>query len=213
MTDVYQNLFDRLFYFFRNDPHTVKLLTVLADPIQDTRDAIDFILSADSIDDAEGEQLDIIAGWLGITRPPAQELPENLFTLCRLGEADDLDGSTGFFDDTDTVELGGYLTTTKGLLSQTAPGTNMSDAGLRRLIRQKAEVFYGKMTVENLFEYLIVFGSKCLIDDDTKYIVEMDPFNYYDLDEWFKYYVETRGFKPAVFTPRFRDNVRHGDSI
>lgn len=213
MTDVYRNLFDRLFYFFRNDPHTVKLLTVLADPIQDTRDALDFLLGADSIDNAEGEQLDNIGGWIGVARPPAQELDENIFTLCRLGETDDLDGRTGFFDDSDTVEIGGYLTTTKGLVSQTSPGTTMPDLDYRRLIRQKASMIKSKMTVENLFNYLIEFGSKCKIDDDVKYICEMDPFRYYDLNEWFKYYVTTKGFKPATFSQQFRDNVRHGDSI
>jgi hypothetical protein len=213
MTDVYQNLFDRLFYFFRNDPHTLKLLTVLADPIQDTRDALDFMLGSDSIDTAEGEQLEFLGSLIGVSRPPAQELDENIFTLCRLGETDDLDGSTGFFDDTDSVELGGYLTTLKGLPSITQPGTEMPDEEYRRLIRQKAAMLKSKMTVENLFNYLIAFGSKCKIDDDTRYICEIDPFTYYDLNEWFKYYVETKGFKPAAFTPRFADNLRHGDSI
>lgn len=208
---VYSDLYERLFHFFRNDPHTLKLLTVLSDPIQDTSDAMSFLLASDAIDTAEGEQLDIIAGWIGINRPPAQET--NIFTLRRLGYTGDLENNTGFEDTTDTVELGGYMTTLTGLQSQSDSTAKMPDTDFRRFIRQKASVFYSKMTVENLFLYLIAFGSKCLIDDDTQFIVEIDPFSYYDLDAWFKNYVVTNGFKPAGFTVQFRDNMRHEDSI
>lgn len=208
---AYSDLYDRLFYFFKDDPHTVSLLTVLADPIQDTQDVMAFIMGADSIDDAEGEQLEQIASWIGVVRPPAQET--RIFTLRKLGFTGDLENHTGFEDTSDTIELGGYMVSLDGLESQTNPGSMMPDADFRKLIKQKAAVFRSKMTDTNLFNYLIAFGSRCKIDDDTQYVVEMDPYTYYDLNTWFKKYVTEKGFKPAGFTMQFRDNMRHEDSI
>lgn len=210
---AYSDLFEKLFYMFRDDPHTLSLLTVIADPIQDTLDAMTFIKGASSIDTATGAQLDQLAGRIGLTRPPAQENPENIFSLKGLGEFDDLDGSKSLKDDTDTVETGGYLTTLEGLESISDPGADMTDADFRYLIRQKAAVIRSKMTRANLFNYLIAFGGRVKIDDDTRYIAELDPYSYYDLDGWEKWYVVNKGFAPAAITVQFRDNIRDEASI
>lgn len=208
---AYSDLFDKLFYMFRDDPHTISLLTVIADPIQDTLDAMSFIEGASSIDSAEGEQLDQLASRIGLSRPPAQEA--DIFTLKGLGESDDLDGSQSLEDDTDTITTGGYLTSLSGLESVSDPGSEMSDANFRYLIRQRASVIRSKMTRTNLFLYLVAFGGRAKIDDDTKFIAEIDPFTYYDFDEWEKWYIVNKGFAPAALTVQFRDNMRDEASI
>lgn len=204
-------LFDsRLFYFLRNDPVTAALIDVISDPLQDTYDVCNFILTHSSIDTAEGEQLDFLGELIGIERPPAQEA--KIFTLNRLGEVPDLDNNRGFFDDSDaTVDIGGYMTTSTGY--EAVDGSDMADVDYRYLIRQQAAAYRKKMTRVNLFNYLVAFGSKCLIDDEINMEVEIDPFDYYALNDWEKNYVLTQGFKPAGIKTAFRDNVRHEDEI
>jgi len=216
--DIYDNFIGRVFHFLRQDPTLISLVTVLADPMQDTFDVCEFILDHSSIDTAEGEQLELLGELIGVPRPPAQEEHRNLFALCRLGEFEEDDGRSGFFDDSDaaagqSIDLGGYFQTQTGLESQTNPGAEMSDADYRYLIRQKAEIYRSKMTKQKLFEYLITFGSKCLIDDATKFVVEIQPFTYYEINQWAKNYIETKGFKPAGISIDFEDNIRHESSI
>ena len=203
--DTWKN---RLFHIFRNSPHIVALIEILSDPLQDSVDVCNFILAHRSIDDAEGEQLEFIGDLIGVTRPLAQEDPNNIFTLCSISETDDLDGSTGFFDDTDTVETGGYLTSYYGIPDQSDPTAQMSDADFRYFIRQKAASLRRKMTMANLFNYLIAFGGRCKIDDDTDMTVVVEPVSYYDFDDWTKWYIENKGFKPAGISVDLEENIR-----
>jgi hypothetical protein len=211
--DVLSVLQSRITPKFRYSPIIQGLLEIIAAPIQDTIDAVEFILTHLSIDDAEGEQLDLVGGLIGVKRPLKQEDPENLFTLCREGEFDDPDNSTGFCDESDSVVTGGYLTTEEGLASITDPGATMPDADYRRLIRQRAASYRKKMTVENLFTYLLAFGARCAIDDDETYLTQIDPVRYYDLDEWEKWYVVNKGFSPAGLKVRFEEMLRNEESI
>ena len=198
----------RLFHVFRNSPHIVALIEILSDPLQDTLDVAEFISTHRSIDDSEGEQLDFLGELIGVKRPLQQEDPDNIFTMCELGEDDDLDGSTGFFDDTDTVELGGYMTSYTGIPLQSDPTTEMIDADFRYLIRQKASSFRSQMTRRNLFNYLLAFGGRCKIDDDTDMTVVIDPVSYYDFDDFTKWYIENKGFKPAGISVDIEENLR-----
>jgi hypothetical protein len=197
---------DRTFAQFRDSPHIQDLIETLSDPIQDASDVADFILGSLNIDDAEGEQLDFLGERIGVTRPPAQET--RLFRLVRLGEVGD--PGTGFADDENP---GGYMTTLEGLESQTNPGAEMSDEDYRFLIRQKAASYRKKMTREILFLYLIAFGARCKIDDDTDLNVKIDMDTYDDFDEWTRNYVETRGFKPAGISVKILETTRHKDAI
>ncbi|MBV6340978.1 DUF2612 domain-containing protein [Candidatus Magnetobacterium casense] len=208
--DVETTFLDRLFHQFDESPNITALVAILSDALQDTNDVETFILSHTGIDTAEGEQLDLLGQLIGVYRPPRQE--EWVFTLCHLGETDDLWNHHGFFDDSDpTVDLGGYVTTTRGLDSISDPG-NMSDADYRKLIRQKAASYRKKMTQEILFNYLIESGARCKIDDTTTtYTVTIDPYRYYDIDEWRMNYIVTKGFKPAGIKVEFMDNVREPD--
>jgi hypothetical protein len=72
----------------------------------------------------------------------------------------------------------------------------MSDEDYRYLIRQKAASYRKSATREILFSYLIAFGARCKIDDDTDLKIEIDQDRYDDLDNWTRNYIETRGFKP-----------------
>ncbi|MCP4712593.1 MAG: DUF2612 domain-containing protein [Planctomycetes bacterium] len=206
--EVEDTLKARLFSRFRNSPNIIGLIEILSDPLQDTVDACDFILANKSIDDSEGEQLDFIGELIGVYRPLQQEDPSNIFTMCSLGEADDLDGSTGFFDDTDTVEIGGYMTSYVGIPDQSDPTAEMEDAPFRILIKQKASSYRKKPTRLNLFNYLIAFGSRCKIDDDTAHTIVFDPVSYYDLNDLYKWYVENKGFKPAGISVDIEENLR-----
>jgi hypothetical protein len=169
-------------------------------------DVADFITSHFSIDDAEGEQLDIVAGLIGIKRPPAQE--EYLFQL--YGEGEVGDPLRGFKDDSDpNVVIGGYLASQEGNPVDT--GEMMDDVGLRRLIRQRAANFRRKMTIRNLFNYLIAFGARCKIDESTSRLTEIDLESPNDLDNFFRWYVVTKGFSPGGLKVRFKEPTR-GDS-
>lgn len=206
-------LFDsRLFHFLREDPVTAALIDILSDPIQDTFDVCEYIANNQSISAADGEQLELLGELIGVKRPLAQE--DHIFTIRKLGFSGDPDNKTGWANDDDaTVTTGGYITSSDGLYSQRSPGTEMSDTDYRYLIRQKAASYRSKMTHQVLFEYLIAFGTKCLIDDDTRFVVELDPLDYYAINGWAKNYVVTKGFKPAGIKVQFADNVRDGDTI
>lgn len=206
MMDVEALFKARTFAQFRDSPHIQDLIETLSDPIQDTSNVMDFILGSLAIDDAEGEQLDFLGELIGVRRPPAQET--RLFTLLRLGEVGD--PGTGFADDENP---GGYMTTLKGLESQANPGSEMSDEDFRFLIRQKAASYRKKATREILFLYLIAFGARCKIDDDTEFEIKIDPDTYDDFDEWTRNYIETRGFKPAGISVKILETTRHKDSI
>jgi hypothetical protein len=177
--------------------------------MQDTLDAIEYLNAMVDLDDYEGVHLDNWGELIGVKRPKAQELPENIFTLCDLGEANDPNNQRGFLDDTEAVLTGGYMVGPEGLESQTDPGADMSDADYRYLIRQKAAALRSRMTERNLFDYLIAFGTRCKIDNDsTVFTSDIDPQNYYDTNAWAKHYIETRGFAPSGLTVQFLDNLR-----
>lgn len=195
----------RLFHIFRQSPHILGLVEILSDPLQDTVDVCDYILNHLSIDTAEGEILDFLGELIGVTRPRAQEDPNNIFTMCSLGETDDLDGSTGFYNPDD--ETGGYITSYYGIPDQSDASAMMSDVNFRFLIRQKAACYRKRMTLRNLFNYLIAFGARCAIDDDTSMTVKIDPTNFYDFDDWTKWYISNKGFKPAGISVGFVGNI------
>jgi hypothetical protein len=207
MTLDIETLFkDRTFAQFRDSPHIQDLIETLSDPMQDSSDVADFILGSLNIDDAEGEQLDYLGERIGVSRPPAQET--RIFRMVRLGEVGDPD--EGFSDDENP---GGYMTTLEGLESISAPGTDMSDEDYRFLIRQKAASYRKKATREILFSYLLAFGARCKIDDDTDLKIDIDQDRYDDLDNWARNYIETRGFKPAGIAIKILETSRHKDSI
>lgn len=198
----------RLFHIFRNSPHILGLVEILSDPLQDTIDVCDYILGHLSIDDAEGEQLDFLGELIGVYRVAAQEDSNNIFTMCSLGEVDTFANSTGFYnDDPDDPPTGGYMVSINGLSSITEPRSMMSDNEFRFLIRQKAASYRKNMTRVNLFNYLLAFGSRCLIDDESM-IVSIDPIAWNDLNEWQKWCVLNKGFKPAGIKTEFVGNIR-----
>lgn len=202
---------ERLGSQWRTSPHIQAIVEILSDPMQDSLSVMEYILAHLSIDTAEGELLDFLGELVGVVRPPLQET--RIFTLGSLGDADDPDNDHGFLDDTDTVETGGFLGSVKGLADQDDPDAKITDANFRYLIRQKAASYRKKMMRETLFLYLIAFGGRCKIDDDTTLTVVIDPVTYHDFDHWTQYYIPTRGYNPGGIKVRIRDNMRDGDSI
>jgi hypothetical protein len=211
--DAEQHLLDQLLHQFKFSENILKLIGVLGDTLQDTFDAAYYIESAVSLDDYEGEQLEFWGELIGVGRPLAQESQDRLFTLRREGEAVDPDNKTGFYDDSDSVITGGYLTTEEGLDSISYPGSEMSDADYRKLILQKAASYRSRMTHTNLFNYLLAFGSRCKIDGTVTFKSSLEPQNYYDLNNWAKNYIETRGFKPAGLTVKFNEPTENIEDI
>jgi hypothetical protein len=199
---------EKLFKVFKDSPEIIALLEVISDPMQDTVDAIDFLLGSLSIDDREGEQLDYLGTRLGVERPNEQEPYENIFCL----NGDLTLGSQGFSDENYPSE-GGYFADEKGLPLQSNPDQKMSDEGYRRLLKQKASAFRTLATRENLFTYLIDFGSRALINDDTGHHIQFDLIDHYSLNEFEKWYLLTRGFKPAGISTEVRENIRDGEEI
>ena len=196
----------RLFAQFANSPNIQALIEILSTPMQDTTDAVNFLLDHSSIDDADGEQLEKLGAKIGIVRPRKQET--DLFTLCRAGEV--VAPAKGF---TVGALLGGFLPTAQGLEDQRDSTAMMSDPDFRKLIRQKAKSYRSKATREILFSYLLAAGSQCKIDDDDSFDIYFDPVRWADLNLWFMNYIETRGFKPATNKVVFIGPLRHGDSI
>ena len=210
--EVLATLLDKLFKQFKNSPNIVALITIIADPLQDTVDVLDFINSTEGIDDSGGEGLDFIGGLIGVTRPLEQEPLNHLFTLFEAGYSGDESNLMGFGDEDDPI-VGGYLAGEEGLELVDGDGQLMGDIGYRRLLHQKASAFRTVATRLNLFNYLLTFGSRCLIDDDDTMDIVFDPINYYDLSQWEKWYAINKGFKPAGISTSFRENMRDGDEI
>lgn len=193
MTDVWDIKQERLFAKYRDSPNILGIMEILSDPAQDTRDVLDWLLSGLSIDTAEGELLDFLGELIGVDRPPAQE--EDILWLCGDWEtADDPDNHYGLAPD--TLDEGGYLTGDDGLPSKSAPGTYMSDADFRDLIRSKGTSYRQKATRETVYEYLVDLGTRCKILETDKF-VEFEPSSYADLNYWLRNYIENRGFRPA----------------
>jgi hypothetical protein len=205
--DAEQHLLDQLLHQFKFSENIVKLIGVLGDTLQDTFDAAYYIQTAVSLDDYEGEQLEFWGELIGVSRPLAQEPKENLFTLRKRGESVDPDNKTGFEDSTDSVITGGYLTTREGLPSISDPGSEMSDIDYRFLIRQKAASYRSRMTHTNLYNYLLAFGARCKIDGTVTFKSTIEQQNYYDLNNWQRNYIETRGFAPSGLTIEFDGNL------
>jgi hypothetical protein len=200
----------RLFHQWRSSPNIIALIEMFADPLQDTDNVVNYILGKLSIDLADGELLEFIGSWIGVQRPPAHE--PRIFTLCREGEVGDPDNDHGFEDDSDpAVTTGGWLTTEKGLAAK--DGSNMSDADFRYLIKQKASSYRTKATLRNLFNYLITFGARSKIYDDTAHQIEFDLVTHADLDEWQKWYVVSKGFKPGGISVEFWEQMRYKEPI
>jgi hypothetical protein len=193
MSDVYNDILDRLFAKYRNSPNILGVLEILSDPIQDTNDAIDWLLDHLSIGEAEGELLDFMASWIGVTRPPAQE--ENILILFGDGEiADDPDNNHGLAPD--SLATGGYLSADDGCLSKSDPGSYVSDAIFREYILAKAATFRKKATPEVMFEYILRFGVRSVLHED-ELECEIEPYSYEDMGLFLRNYIETRGFRPA----------------
>ena len=210
--DATERLKEQLLHQFQFSENIIKLIELIGDMFQDTLDVAEYLESLEDLDDYEGEQLEFWGELIGVKRPKAQET--RIFMLFSPGETCDLDNDHGFKDDTDPdVTTGGYLTGPQGLESQSDPGSTMSDVDYRFLIRQKAASFRSKATRENLFNYLLAFGSRCVIDDDTTFEITYDPVTYYDLNAWEKYYVTTRGFKPSSVKIAFLKKMRNEDPI
>jgi hypothetical protein len=193
MSDVYQNILDRLFAKYRDSPNILGVLEILSDPLQDTNDAIDWILAHLSIDDGVGEILDAMASWIGVTRPPAQET--RLFRLCRDEEvAEDPDNLHGLAPD--DLSSGGYLSADDGCVSKSSPGTYVDDETFRLYIRAKAATFRKRATQEVMFNYILQFGIRSKLAETAR-AVEIEPMNYDDLSLFVRNYILTRGYRPA----------------
>jgi hypothetical protein len=208
--DVHARWLERLFYQWQDSPNILALIEIFSDPFQDSVDVCEFLLNSIGIDDGEGVQLDWIGEIIGVERPQAQET--RIFTLCRLGEVQDPDKS--FADESDpTVTIGGYMGTLRGLVDQDDPDALMSDADYRRLLKQKAQSFRSKMTRLNFFNYLLAFGARSKIEVPGALEVEGDPIRYDDLTHWERWYIETKGFRPAGVRVEIRERLRNEDSI
>lgn len=218
MSVVLTDLQARLLKWAKDSVNINALLTILADPIQDTRDVLEFLLGELADDDgvfviatAEGEQLDLMGELIGVKRPLKQELPENRFFLHALGSTADPDKSTWFYDSGD--ETGGYLTSIAGISSFTEPGAQMENREYRKMILQRAQSFRSKATLTNLFNYMLAFGGRVTIDDDTTHRIVYDPDEYDDMDDFFRNYAVTKGFKPGGPNITFERQLRDGSPV
>ena len=185
----------RLFSKYRYSPNILGLVEILSDPLQSTNDALDYILSHRSIDDADGELLDFLGEMIGVQRPPSQEPDENLLWFCTPEDyPDDLDGSQSLAP----VDLstGGYMTGHNGIVSKDDPESYVSDVEYRALIRSKATTFRKTATREVIYEYLLQFGVRCKIIESER-VAEFEPHSYDILNYWVRNYIETRGLRPS----------------
>ena len=207
--NVSESYTEDLFYCFRNSPHITALLEILATVKQDSVDVCEYLLSHNGIDTAEGVGLDVLGELIGVTRPRQQETKD--FWLVGYGDTSDPDNDHGFYDDND--ETGGYMVGHTGLGYQDDPDLYMTDIEFRKLIRQKAWSFRKKMTRLNLFNYLLAFGGRCVIDDDIKYECIIDPVDHEAFNQWQINYIETRGFKPAGIWVKVQYRLRDEEQI
>ena len=193
MVDVHADILGQLFAKYRHSPNILKLLEILSNPLQDTNDALDWILEHLSIDEAEGPLLVALASWIGVIKPPAQE--KNILILCRDEEvADDPDNHHGLAPD--DLSSGGYLTGDDGCLSQSDPGSYVPDPEFRRYIKAKAATFRKKATREVIFDYLLRFDARCKFTYGTRE-VQIEPSRYGDLDYSVRHHLTHRGFRPV----------------
>ena len=209
MSDVYQNIRDRLFAKYRHSPNILKVFEILSDPLQDTNDAVDWILDHLSIDDAGGEMLDAMAGWIGVKRPPAQE--PDMFRLYRDEEvADDIDNHHGLA--TDGMTEGGYLSADDGCLSRVAPGTYASDDEFRKYVRAKASTFRTVATPDAMFEYIMQFSVRPKFAEGVR-LCEIEPSSYDNLDLSVRYHIENRGFNPCGIQVRIKPQQQSDSEV
>lgn len=209
--DVENDMLDRLKAQYSASPIILALIEQISVPMQDTFDVVEWIINNSAIDTAEGEQLDFIGELIGSPRPPLQET--NLFTLVAQGEFEDRDNCFGFRDDTDSdVTTGGYLPGVNGLVDQSDQDAQYSDEDYRVLILRKAASFRSKMTRLNLFNYVLGYGARVAIDDDTDHVVIMDPSDQDALTQFERWHILNRGFKPAGTRVEF-ETTRRGDTI
>ena len=184
-----------LFAKYRHSPNVNGTVELLAAPIQDSRDVLDWILDQNNLDDAEGEILNFRGELIGVTRPLAQEPDENLLWLCNDEDAaDDIDGSMSLAPD--DLSTGGYLTGDDGIPSVSDPGAYMADTEYRALIRSKAATYRQKATRSAIYDYLLTFGVRCKINE-TDREVGFEPHSYDALNYWARDYIVSRGFRPA----------------
>lgn len=218
MTVVLTDLQARLLKWAKNSTNINALLTILADPIQDTRNVLEYLLGELADDDcvfviatAEGEQLDFMGELIGVRRPLKQELPENRFFWHDVGSTADPDKSTWWYDSAD--DTGGYWTGFDGISSFTELGAEMSNEEYRKMILQRAQSFRSLPTLTNLFNYMLAFGARVTIDDDTLFHIIYDPDEFDDMDDFFKNYAVTKGFKPAGIKVEFERQLRDGSPV
>ena len=186
------------------------LIEILSDPIQDTRDALAYLIAIENIDDAEGEQLDHRGGWIGVKRPMLEEDDDNVAIYFELGSTEDPDNSQGYEEDDGS---GGYYADIRGLNSITNPGVQISDADYRRLIKAKAKTFFQKATIPNIFTFLLTFGARCLIHDDTARVLLYEAAEFDDLTDWERWYASTKGFKPGGISVDFMSRLTDKEYI
>jgi len=202
-------MLDLIFAKYRHSPIILQVLEILSSPIQDTSDAIDYILSHLSIDTAEGEILDFLGELIGVARPPAQE--DAVFWLCEPWEvADDPDNEHGLAPP--SLDEGGYLTSNEGIASQVDPGTYISDAEYRKIIRAKAATFRNKATRDVVYNYLYQLGTRVKIHEEPRY-VEFEHSSYNDLNYWLRNYIKTRGMKPAGIEIQIKEQLASDQEI
>jgi hypothetical protein len=201
MTDIKSTWEERNFSKYRYSPNILGLIELLSNPLQDTADVLNYILSHKSIDEAEGELLDFMGELIGVIRPPAQEPDGNLLWLCLPeDEADDLDGSMSLAPVDEST--GGYLCGEDGILSVSDPGSYMSDTDYRVLIRAKASSFRKIADRETLYTYLLNFGVRCKIIESTR-VAELEPHSYDALNYWVRDYIIKHGFNPSGIQIKF----------
>lgn len=202
----------RTFSFFREMPTMLELIECLADPIQDTQNVCAWILAQDTIDNTSGEMLDFMGELIGVKRPMLQEDEDNLCTIFKLGDTSDADNSQGLSSVNDS-SYGGYLASVHGLNSITNPGALITDADYRSLIKAKGKTFKRRMTHRNLYTFILTFGARVKINDDTNFRVVLDASEYDDLNSWERWYAMTKGFKPAGIAVNFTSRMYDKDSI
>ena len=208
--DVEARFKEKLYSQFKNSTNINELFEVRSTTLQDTVDAIEFILGQLSIDDRQGDLLDKLGTRLGVARPFAQEPDESLFTLYDVG---DVGIESQGFSDEDYQSEGGYLADEKGLQLQSDPLQKMSDSDYRSLLKQKAASWRRRATRQNLFDYLIAFGAQCIIQDDEVMDIVFDTVDYDALNDFEKWYVINKGFKPAGISTAFRERMRASEAI
>lgn len=210
--DVNARLKEKLHSKYRYAVEINKILDIISVPMQDMVDILLRMISKKTISEKSGDDLDKAASRIGVKRPYAQEPQEHLFALVEEGEVDNGDFYNGFSDENDP-ESGGYLADEIGLPLIADPSQKMDDVKFRALIEQKAASLRKGATITNLFNYLLAFGTRCNVNDDEKLHLEYDPLDYYAVDNFYKWYIINKGFKPAGISTEFRANMRNGELI